>query len=350
MKILVLGGLGRQGKVVAETLAHQGHDVCVADGATTAQFPKGTCEYIKADLSNYRELIALMKKYDMAVCTLPSVLGYNCVKAAVEVGINAVDLSFSAEDLSVFDEEAKQKGISVIVDAGVAPGLSNLVAGRAMLTDTQSIQIAVGGVPQNHNEPFGYTITWSLEDLMEEYTRPARILVSGKVETVPALTDNVVFDIGKYAQSSAQLEAFYTDGLRSLLINNGGIPNLSEKTVRWQGHVDAIVPYLKTSKDDLAQAIKKQCKENAPDFLVLRITSDNEDAIMITSSDEKMSAMAKTTALSCATFASLLASCKLTQVGVLPPEKLSADDDIYKFILDEMAKYGVVFNKQYPFM
>ena len=70
--------------------------------------------------------------------------------------------------------------------------------------------------------------------------------------------------------------------------------------------------------------------------------------------DETMSAMAKTTALSCFTFASLITSGTLTMTGVLPPELLSADDDVYKFVLDQMATYGVQFStyfaQKYPFM
>ena len=356
MRILVLGGLGKQGRVITEDLIKQSplYQVSIVDNIMSNDLPKGLHKYFVKDLTEYETLVSLMQDTDLVVCALPSTLGYNCVKAAVEIGVNMVDLSFTDKDLSEFDQEAKDKNLSIIVDAGVAPGLSNLVAGRAMLKNPNSIDIMVGGVAQDRNAPLnGYTITWSLDDLMEEYVRPARILVDGKVKTVDALsgTELVRLQEGDFYGDTAALEAFYTDGLRSLLVNNGGVPNLSEKTMRWPGHVNAIKEHLRTGKQTLKNYMKKVCKENDPDVLVMIIRTDSQDVLTYTESDENMSAMARTTALSCATFASLVASGKLTKTGVLPPEKISEDDDVYKFVLDKMFDHGVKFTPtKYPFI
>lgn len=357
MMILVLGGLGKQGLVIARDLINQSplYQVDIADGVSPKDIPSGAHSFVRADLSDIDVLKNLMMHCDLAVCALPADLGLNCIKAALETNTHMVDLSFSSEDLLVFDQEAKDKGLTIITDAGVAPGLSNLVVGRAMLKNPNSIDIIVGGVPQERGLPFEYTITWSLDDLMAEYTRPARILVNGIVQTIPALSGVEKLTIGSGADG---YEAFYTDGLRSLLTNNGGVPNLTEKTLRWPGHVKEIQQHLYPrshtspilSADFLKHEMSKACKTNEPDMLIMRIRADNEEVTMVTNSDEYMSAMAKTTALSCATFASLIASKKLTATGILPPEMIAGDDAVYKAVLDKMESHGVVFSTKYPFI
>ena len=357
MRILVLGGLGHMGRVVTENLIQQDplYQVSIADVSPSSDLPEGLHHFIHVDLNdNYSLESIIQDSVDLLVCTLPSELGYKCIEAAVGEGVNMVDLSFTDADLSVFDQDAKDKGLTIVTDAGVAPGLSNLVAGRAMLSSPDEIKIMVGGMAQNMHAPFsGYTVTWSLDDLMEEYTRPARILVNGEVQIVDALSGVEyirVLQEGEFYARDAAFEAFYTDGLRSLLVNNGGVPNLSEKTLRWPGHVEEISRYLTYGKHDLKHEMENLCEENAPDMLIMRIDSDDVPVTMVTKSDENMSAMAKTTALSCATFASLVASGTLTKTGILPPEKLADDDDVYKFVLDAMAGYGVTFSIKYPFM
>jgi saccharopine dehydrogenase-like NADP-dependent oxidoreductase len=354
MRILVLGGLGKQGKVVVENLIRQSplYQVSVVDSSPLPSLPpSGVNHIVDVNLHDYKSIVDVMgnNDYDMAVCTLPSKFGFNCVKASLEVGLHMVDLSYTSEDLSVFNEEAKDKGLTVIVDAGIAPGLSNLVTGRAQLRHPNNIDVMVGGIPQNHLEPFGYTITWSLDDLIEEYVRPARIRVKGKTKIVPALSglENVcIVHDGK----AITLEAFYTDGLRSILNNHGNVPNISEKTMRYCGHINSIKSILDRGKDYLKYELKSRCEENAPDILVMKISADHESVTMITESNKGMSAMARTTALSCATFASLVASKTFNTPGVFPPEKLASDDKIYKCVLDRMARFGVLFSDRYPFM
>ena len=354
MKVSVYGGLGMQGRVVTETLVAEGAlvEVTVLDQQPGTNLPAGIRGYIPTDLSSYEAVKAHMAESDLVVCTLPSTLGYNVVKAAVEVGVNAVDLSFTSEDLSVFDQEAKDKGISIIVDAGVAPGLSNLIAGRAMLQNPNEIGIIVGGIAQSQQEPYGYTISWSLDDLLEEYTRPARILVNGEEQVVPALTGKELVRLqeGNFRSTDAAWEAVYTDGLRSLLQNNGGVPNLYEKTLRWPGHYTQIEGLLKAGEGYFKQTLLRECNHGAPDMLIMVVRADSKTVTLVAKSDENMSAMAKTTALSCATFASLLANNMVTTKGVLPPEKLASDDAVYQYVLEKMDSYGVTFMPKYPFM
>ena len=78
------------------------------------------------------------------------------------------------------------KQLTILHDCGIAPGLSHLVAGRAIRRGYNEVGIYVGGVSAYSEDD--YVITWSPEDLLEEYTRPARIVESGQIKKVPALS------------------------------------------------------------------------------------------------------------------------------------------------------------------
>lgn len=335
-KILVLGG-GRQGRVIAEDLSDK-HSVTVADvrpiridGITT----------VTADLSDAPTVTAMMREHDLAVGALPAQLGFAAAKCAIEAGVNYVDVAFFAEDVGQLDAAARAKGISIVPDAGLAPGLSNLIVGRALaIADREEVHIMVGGVAVDKTKPYGYVISWSPADLLDEYIRPARIISEGKVTTVPALTGLEIVTI----PGVGEMECFYTDGLRTLLemkVREG-----SEKTLRWPGHVAAIQPLMKNGT--FIEELETKCKEG-DDLVVFRIQADDQVVTMVDRAKDGMSAMARTTALTCAAFARWAAEGKVRDKGVVTPEKLGADPVAYRFIMDAVAKRGIVFNPPLPF-
>ncbi|MCG3225208.1 MAG: saccharopine dehydrogenase NADP-binding domain-containing protein, partial [Candidatus Heimdallarchaeota archaeon] len=125
MKIIVLGA-GLVGNIIARDLAEDiNTDVSLVDinqetlDTLTAQFNiHGIC----ADLSNVNVVKEIVAGYDIVVGSLPGFLGYQSVKAVIEAGKNIVDISFFEEDPFELDELAKEKGVTAVIDAGVAPG------------------------------------------------------------------------------------------------------------------------------------------------------------------------------------------------------------------------------------
>src|SRR5690606_36768209 len=85
-------------------------------------------------------------------------------------------------------------------------------------------------------KPFEYKAPFSPVDVIEEYTRPARLMENGQVVTKPALTEIELMDFN----GVGTLEAFNTDGLRSILHTMAHIPNMKEKTLRYPGHCELI--------------------------------------------------------------------------------------------------------------
>ncbi|TAH00554.1 MAG: saccharopine dehydrogenase, partial [Sphingobacteriales bacterium] len=164
----------------------------------------------------------------MVLVAVPGFMGFETVRAVVEAGKNIVDISFFPEDALALDALAKSKGVTVITDCGVAPGMSNYIIGRydAEMV-VESFEIYVGGLPKIRKKPFEYKAPFSPVDVIEEYTRPARIMENGHIVVKPALTELEWLEF----EGLGTLESFNTDGLRSLLFTMPHIKNQKEKTL-----------------------------------------------------------------------------------------------------------------------
>jgi saccharopine dehydrogenase-like NADP-dependent oxidoreductase len=193
-------------------------------------------------------------------------------------------------------------------------------------------------VPRDSSRPYRYTVTWSVEDLLEEYVRPARIRRQGRIVEVPALSGLVRIEI----PGVGELEAFYTDGLRSLLRLD--IPSMEEMTLRWPGHVDQIRPLI--ADGSFVETIRRSCTFDRPDDIVvirieIRRGDRTEETLIVDRFDGRRTAMTRTTALTCSAVALRLAGGGLHARGVLPMETLGRDEETCRHVLSHLAGRGV---------
>lgn len=335
MKFAVIGG-GQQGLVIARALA-ENHEVHLLDLAPAS----GNWTPHTYDASRPETLEARIAPVDLVVGALPSHLSHRTAKAVIQAQKSLVDVAFAAENLRELHAQAVAQNVCVLPDFGLAPGLTNFLAGRAAHTlKPQRLLLQVGGVAIDKNAPFGYTRTWSLEDLLEEYIRPARYKAAGKTESAPAFSEKYTFDIA----GVGTMEAFLTDGTRSLL--DLPVDNIREETLRWPGHVDAVRPLVENNT--LIETLTQQC-ETGKDRVVLRVEADDQTAVMTSMADNNISAMAKTTALTTATVAEWVAETGFNRPGVHYPEDLASDDKIYTELLDRLEKRDIRFTPPRPF-
>jgi len=75
-----------------------------------------------------------------------------------------------SEDPFALSKLAEEKGVTAIVECGVAPGMSNLLVGHAdhQLDKTDSVLIYVGGLPEKRTWPYEYRAVFSPADVIEE--------------------------------------------------------------------------------------------------------------------------------------------------------------------------------------
>lgn len=368
-KILILGG-GLVGTPMALDLQKDGRwDITVADikpGSLTKLKKTEGVRIIQADGSNTQELKQLASQFDLVINALPGFLGYKAVETLIGSVEKIVDIAFSPEDLSLLDVRAKENGSTVIVDFGVAPGLSHMVAGMVSqkFDEIDKLRIFVGGIPKRRTKPYEYFAVFSPIDVIEEYTRPARLVKGGVLVTEEALTDIEELEF----EGIGTLEAFNSDGLRSL-VHSVRAKDMAEKTLRYPGHAHLMKVLRETGffsqepvnvggKDvkpmDLTAKLlfpMWQMKENDRDITVMKITAEGKIAglsrkyvfDLYDEFDEgtDIHSMARTTGYTATLGARLLLEGVFSTSGVFYPEAVVKQPDVLPYIFDGLKKRGV---------
>jgi saccharopine dehydrogenase-like NADP-dependent oxidoreductase len=348
-RALVLGA-GNIGYAVAFDLSRQqSGEVTVIDAdnrrlARLAGLPRVVTR--RVDANDAAALRAVAAAHDVVIGALPSALGYRSLQALIGSCPAIVDISFMPEDPLALDEDARQAGTTVIVDCGVAPGLSHMMVGDAVrrLDSCRAVKILVGGLPANRGGPFDYKAGFSPHDVIEEYVRPARIVEDFEIVVRKGLSAIETIEV----PGIGALEAFLTDGLRTLT-STVRASSMREMTLRYPGHAAAMRSLREAgffSKDTIAirdQRIRPidvtaallfphwAFGENEPDVTILQVLVEGTSrADRIVCSWELIDrydpatglhSMARTTAFPAAIVAGLAASGALTP-GVHPPETL----------------------------
>ena len=373
MQIGVLGA-GMVGRTIAIDLAATYNVTAIDISEHSLQLltqKNDAIKTIKANLSDCDNYNKLLSGFDFIVCAVPGFMGYKTLEAVIRSKKNVVDISFFPEDPLQLDVLAKENEVCAIVDCGVAPGMSNLVLGyyNERMTVTH-FECLVGGLPKIRVRPFEYKAPFSPIDVLEEYTRPARYIENGFIVTRPALTDADLIDFERVGT----LEAFNTDGLRSLLRTMSHIPNMIEKTLRYPGHIDLIKALLKAGfLDDKPVSFKglqisprefssalffDQWKlgENEEEFTLMRIiikgtANGMPVAINYQLFDEydtgtQTSSMSRTTGYTATAAINMLIKNLFTAKGVFPPELVGKDENCFNFILNYLKERGVIYVKK----
>jgi lysine 6-dehydrogenase len=365
-------GAGMVGSVMAQDLAAK-HDVTSADLSAPAleRLAKKGIKTQLLDSRDHKALAAFAQPFDLMVTAVPGFMGFATLKTLIEAGKDVADISFFPEDALALDPLARQKGVRVITDVGVAPGMDNVLLGRYdKRMQVSRFECLVGGLPQKPEPPFLYKAPFSPIDVIEEYTRPARLQRGGKVVTLPALTERERIHFEK----PGDLEAFNTDGLRSLLFTMKHIPDMSEKTLRYPGHVTLIedlqragffsetpvevdgakvTPLAVTAKLLIDQW---KLKPGEPELTVMRVTVEGTEQgkrlrhvwDMYDEFDPKtgFSSMARTTGFTCCAAANLLLDKTFKDTGVHPPEHVGAVESCYDYMLAYLAERGVHYRQR----
>ena len=192
------------------------------------------------DVRDRDAVLALMGECDAVMSAIPYYFNLQLATCAAEAGVHFCDLGGNTEIVfqqKELQEKAAAKGITIVPDCGVAPGMVNILAqhGIAQLDSVSSVRIYVGGLPQNPELPLNYQIVYSLEGVLDYYTTPSWVVRNGKRETVVALSERE--DV-KFAAPVGTLEAFHTAGGLSTMAfrYEGKIPTMEYKTLRYPGH------------------------------------------------------------------------------------------------------------------
>jgi lysine 6-dehydrogenase len=249
MRMLVLGA-GLQGSACAyDLLANTDHEVVIADlnvGALPAFLQPhlgGRLTALKVDATDRTGIRDAMEGVSAVMSAFPYYFNLGMAVAAVDSGAHFCDLGGNTEIVlqqKGLHDRAQEKGVSVIPDCGLAPGMVNVLAehGIRQLDTARAVRIFVGGLPQNPRPPLNYQIVYSLEGVLDYYTTLSWVLRDGRPLQVAALSEIEELEF----PGAGTLEAFHTAGGLSTMAQRyeGRIPSMEYKTLRYPGHARAM--------------------------------------------------------------------------------------------------------------
>lgn len=379
MKVAVLGS-GLMGKEAARDLARSEGVTEIGLADIDLDRAKQVCDNLnsskltayKLDASNEKELKDFISNYDVVINALFYSFNETVAKTAIEAGVHSVDLGghigHITDRVLEYNEEAQAKGVTIIPDLGVAPGMINILAGygASQLDELKSIRLFVGGIPVQPEPPLEYNHVFSMEGLLDHYTDPSLIIRNGQLVEVPSLSEIETLHFDKFGP----LEAFHTSGGTSTLPRSfPNIETLEYKTIRYRGHAEKfkLLVDLNLTRNDYEVEVNGM-KVKPRDVLLKAIDpivelGDKDDAVllrvivggikdgvdtvyeyeMVTFKDREnnVTAMAQATANTISVVAQMIGNGTISKRGVYAPENIVPG----KEYIEQMAKRGVIIKQ-----
>jgi saccharopine dehydrogenase-like NADP-dependent oxidoreductase len=374
MSNIIVLGAGMVGSAMAIDLAKQ-HQVTLTDLSPVVlagvRKKQSDLKTRPLDVTDKNELQRVIRQHDLVISAVPGFLGFETLKSIIEAGRNVIDIAFFPENALELDALAKARNVTAIVDCGVAPGMDNVILGYyneiMKLTDFECL---VGGLPKNRKWPFNYKAPFSPIDVIEEYTRPARYVENGMMVVREPLSDCEYVEFDRVGT----LEAFNSDGLRSIIYTMSHIPNMKEKTLRYPRHVE-YMKVLKESgflgaegidvngtsvspRDFTSRILFKEWKLGASEeeMTVMRVTLRGENSrgeteeVVYNLYDEYcpktgISSMARTTGYTATAAANLCLEGLFDEKGVFPPELVGRDKACFDYFLRYLDERDIQYVK-----
>jgi lysine 6-dehydrogenase len=363
MRIIVLGA-GRMGLGAAYDLAHSSE----VDAVTVADINLGLAQTVASKIKNpklsaaqinvseYSKVVELLRGYDAVISCVVYKHNLSLARACIEARTNFCDLGGNNTVVDAelaLNDQAREAGINIIPDCGLAPGLVSILAkyGAARFEQLDEIHIRVGGLPQQARGPLNYQIVFSIEGLINEYTEPARVIRNGQIIEVKSMTE---LEMLEFPSPFGMMEAFQTSGGTSTLPESflGHVQELDYKTIRYPGHCEQFkllidLGFTSTELIDvngvlvapgsiLQELLLKNLPSDKPDVVLIRVqfrgsVSGKQKLLtynIIDYYDSKtgLSAMMRTTAFPASIIAQMMVRGEISRKGAIPQEKCVPSD------------------------
>jgi saccharopine dehydrogenase-like NADP-dependent oxidoreductase len=219
-RVLILG-LGAQGKAALHDIITRDEDtrVVVADsdpGLHTyieQRYPRRPVSARRADATDEAAVAALMHDADVVIEALPGPFALPIGRLGARSGVSLVSSMYyrdpQEQDASAIevteralrdiDRQARERGIVILTEFGLDPGLDLILGARALkeVDEVREFRAYGAGIPgpNARNNPLRYKFSWSPIGVMRSYRRPARIISKGEVVEIDPTT---LFEPGRY--------------------------------------------------------------------------------------------------------------------------------------------------------
>lgn len=336
------------------------------------------------DASNVSQLAKLIKDFDLIInASLPS-FNQQIMKAALKAKVNYQDLCSwlpdykSAEQLR-FHEKFKKAGLFGLINTGVSPGITNILAAEGKDKFEKIEEIKIRGIEEQKARQLIFA--WSPEITLRVLNCPAPVFRNKRTFFVEPLTDGEIYQfpepIGKKYVVSVQGDEVSTlplymnvkkvdykvcgtdidfgEALSRLGLLSGRSIRIYDKKVKPVDVFLKLAPSVPSPKE-MQKLIRMGIIENAFYLAVIDIIGKQSGKKMrmrnvVTYPDLKDIAkrmpgatyISYPTAVAVASFAKMIPQIKMR--GVFPPEALSSK--IRRDILIELEGYGIKIQQEF---
>jgi saccharopine dehydrogenase-like NADP-dependent oxidoreductase len=271
MRQVLVVGAGQIGSLIAFLLANtHDYEVYLADldpeNSNIKRLPKlERLKVVGLDAGKEGALANFLKKtpIDAIISSLPYYANLPVALAAKEFKLHYFDLTEDVETTKAIVKLAKNAKTAFVPQCGLAPGFISIVANHLMKrfpAQIDSVKMRVGALPTNISNALQYSLTWSIDGLINEYGNLCHGIEHSQ-ETMLLPLD----DLEEIKIDGLTYEAFNTSGGVGSLVNTylGKVNFLSYKTIRYPGHCSKIRFLMQDLKLNQDRETLKRILENS---------------------------------------------------------------------------------------
>ncbi|MGA9263045.1 MAG: saccharopine dehydrogenase C-terminal domain-containing protein, partial [Desulfobacterales bacterium] len=198
MKIVVLGGMGMQGKAALVDLVNIDpvDDIICADADLKGWkqlegfLDTSRIRPVQVDGSSPKAIASLLAQdVDVAIDLLPLPFMVNAFEAALEVGVPLVSTNYG-KPIRRLHQAAAAAGVALMPECGLDPGIDLIICGHAVrqFDRLELIDSYCGGLPERKacDNPINYKISWNWDGVLRSQKRDSVFIENGCRLEVPA--------------------------------------------------------------------------------------------------------------------------------------------------------------------
>jgi saccharopine dehydrogenase-like NADP-dependent oxidoreductase len=148
---------------------------------------------ISLDVSNAGARESAIKAADLVISMLPAFMHGDVARDCVKFGKHIATASYVSEEMKALDAEAKQKGLLILNECGLDPGIDHASAMKIIDelkhkgAEITSFKSYCGGLvaPESNDNPWGYKFSWNPRNVILAGQGTAQFIENGNLKFIP---------------------------------------------------------------------------------------------------------------------------------------------------------------------
>jgi saccharopine dehydrogenase-like NADP-dependent oxidoreductase len=237
------------------------------------------------DIQNEIQKVEEISKADLVISFLPAFMHPVVAKECVKQGKHMVTASYVSKDMKDLDSEARAKGLALLNELGVDPGIDHMSAMRVIdkIKNEGGKLLAfssnTGGLiaPESDNNPWNYKFTWNPRNVVVAGQGIAKYIEKGTLKYIPynqlfrRIYRTSVLNMGEFDVYANRDSLSYREvyGLQN-------IPTIFRGTMRRPGYCKAWDVFVQLGATDDTYQIENVDKLTYRDFINLFLQYDDK--------------------------------------------------------------------------